>query len=202
MSKRHVMVDLETLGTSNRAAIIQIGACIFDPDKFGVGSKTIPTTTIVSSVQYNVTAQSSILLGDGVVDQSTIDWWRGQDEEARLKVFASEEPAISIVEALSSLKSFIGECCPSGVDGYWSHGSNFDIEILNGYYSRMAGIEFCPFRLIRDTRTLFDVAKSAGWVRGDRDPSLVAHVAVDDAIGQALDTCDALYHLGAIGHRT
>lgn len=195
MSKRHVMVDLETLGTSNRAAIIQIGACVFEPERF----RDMFRDTIVSSVQYNVTAQSSILLGDGVVDQSTIDWWRDQDEEARLKVFASEEPAISIVEALSSLKSFIGECCPNGVDGYWSHGSNFDIEILNGYYSRIAGMEFCPFRLIRDTRTLFDVANLAGWVRGDRDPSLVAHVAVDDAIGQALDTCDALYHLGAIG---
>ena len=63
----HVMLDLETLGTSSNAAIIVVGAIFFDPK---TGKTGVPFYQIVKGPQDN----------NGIIDADTVLWWMAQAE--------------------------------------------------------------------------------------------------------------------------
>ena len=70
------MVDLETMGKTNNAAIISIGAVFFDESAVYCGNSFYSVIDLRSSLDLNLT-----------VDASTILWWLQQNETAR-KEFA------------------------------------------------------------------------------------------------------------------
>jgi hypothetical protein len=176
---KHMMIDLETFGVGERAAIVQMGVCVFDPRP--------GPPSVVWTRQWNIHLKSSIALG-GEIDEDALMWWMKQSEEARMSVSA---PNLGILEAISNLK---GLYHIHGCEAVWSHGSCFDIAILNGYYRR-AGMESpWPYHAVRDTRTLYDLA--------DYRPSrVVAHTAMADAVAQARDV-QAAYELLAMRERS
>lgn len=71
------MIDLETLSSSPRAAIIQIGATIFDEET--IFTKHKATIDIEDAMKY------------GEVSASTLKWWLRQSEAARDSAFYGEE---------------------------------------------------------------------------------------------------------------
>jgi hypothetical protein len=166
----HLMLDLETMGKGPNAAIIAIGAVLFDKD--------IPPEHWLQ-FYCEVSLESSVR-GGGVIDPSTVLWWLEQAEEARSKFFNNKN-ANDIETALYALLSFIEK--GEGLDGVkvWGNGARFDNEILANAYKRMGIQVIWDFRNDRCYRT----------IKAENPEILfefygVKHCAVDDAMAQAL----------------
>lgn len=115
MSKKHVMLDLETMGLQPNAAIISIGAVHFGQED--IFSEFYTSVSLKSCLDHGLTQ-----------DQSTVDWWMKQSVEARSAWQTPDAP--QLMEALTQftvwLRSFGSEkeICP------WGNGADFDLVLL------------------------------------------------------------------------
>lgn len=160
----HVMIDLETLGTSPDAKILSIGIAAFDFVQEG-------SQSVFSSV---VSLDSQ----NGSVDEGTLQWWSNQSQLARETAFAIERqhPAA----AAQSVIGFLGS--QGGIEGVWAHGAGFDLPILRTFLASQGYKRPWNHQLERDTRTLAMVIRSLG----EEPPTMcnATHVAIQDAIDQ------------------
>lgn len=186
----HMMIDLETMGSGNDAAIVQIGAVKFDP--FVPGE-------IVGTWKQNVSLESSVH-GGGAMDPNTVLWWLNQSEEARLSVFPVREErkaihkdpdapvseGIAISSALRGLSLFYKNTPPSEpCVGLWAHAT-FDPVVIASAYRRANVALPWSFRDVRDLRTIIWLAPNAADYAyrqaGDEDGP--RHDALADALRQ------------------
>ena len=133
----HITFDLETLGNTSNAPIVQIGAV-----KFNDGG-------ITDTFLRNIDLTSLESLGFKL-DYSTISWWLNQPDEAIKSVFGDNLEKISLSKALYEFQEWIGKTADYN---YWSHAT-FDPPILVNNYKTMKKECPIPFRLHRDIRTL------------------------------------------------
>jgi len=154
----HVMVDLETFGTSNQAYIASIGAVCYTEDRstWKVFYRTISPTSP----------------GNGKLTASTVEWWLGQDESSRSALKVGQVP---LREALIEFSAFV----PDGAV-VWGNGATFDNVILRNAYERNGYEPPWKFRQDRCYRTLLSLFPSQDVVRVG-----TSHNALDDAITQA-----------------
>lgn len=180
---KHVMVDLETMGTATDSAIIAIGAVEFNPEggAFGFIEGDVDSTPDFGREFYvNVDLQSSIETGLRV-DASTVQWWLQQSEEARLKLL--EDPRVHINRALVDFSEWFRFRVEDGVrhpgpEFIWARGTDFDVAILKFAY-RAIGLEHpWAYNKGRDSRTYFD---ALGFDITKMENIGVAHNALDDA---------------------
>ncbi len=172
----HYVVDLETMGTGPKAAIVSIG-CV----RVEQGQIAVP-------FYERVDLQSSIAAG-GEVDASTMQWWLQQSAEARAEVNGSLG-ALDLNTALHLLAQFMadGRATPDKIL-VWGNGSSFDNVILRSAFERSWGKAPWQFWNDRDMRTLlaiFPEAKKAVDFVGTK------HHALDDALHEARQLCLAL----------
>ena len=138
----HLMVDIETLGTSANARIVSIGACVFSMDG------------VIDSAQWNVIQAKET---PGEIDESTTLWWIKQSEEAKQNTF-NQTKALSLDEALSNLSDMFVEHDFATI---WGNGVTFDIIILQNMFnavSRTVPWSFTQVRCMRSLRELTEVA--------------------------------------------
>lgn len=158
------MVDIETVATSNNAAIITIAAVRFDALNSDKEMKTLELLIDVEDAINNWKLD---------VDSGTIEWWGKQSKEAQYAAF-EKGPRITLDVALSSLAKFVG-----GSSRLWCQGMNFDPVILDNAYRAVGQPSPWMYYNWRDSRTLLsffnDLPKKSG----------TAHNAVDDAVWQA-----------------
>ena len=154
----HVMIDLETLGTSPGCAIVSIGACSFSRE--GI-DKVLYERIDVSDTRMRI-------------DPGTSCWWMRQSDAARSVFNPGGFHAPAVLTIFSDwFHAVAGE-------QIWGHGASFDAPILAAAY------EFyelpCPFKFwnMRDTRTIYELA----GVSPDRTAG-THHNALDDAKAQA-----------------
>ena len=122
----NIMLDLETMGNGNRAAIIAIGAVSFD------------SGGIIDRFYRQVSLQSSVDIGMEM-DASTVLWWMKQSDEARA-AFRGNENADHIAIALQDFAKWCESVCENIDDlSVWGNGAAFDNTILSSAY-RLAGI--------------------------------------------------------------
>jgi len=158
-----IMIDLETMSTSCIAGIMSIGAV-----KFKV------TGEVETLCHIGVDLQSCMNV-NMEVNADTILWWLKQSKENQERLIAL--PKVSLTVALQKMiNSF------NGLNKYgtcvWSHGSNFDIVILENA-CKLVGIPiWWKYSNIRDTRTVFDIFGYKYTAKGGHD-------ALDDATSQA-----------------
>lgn len=165
----HLMVDLETMGKQNNAAIVQIGACMFDMQTCEIGPTFLKNIHLATAMAHG-----------GTVDASTINFWLGQSEAARNSIrFGGED----IGEVLTEFTVYVEE--HSSVKDVLIYGNSprFDMEKLETAYLRLDmkapwywSHERC-FRTIRHQhpKVVYDTDD-----KGD-----TAHNALADAIFQA-----------------
>lgn len=110
---KHIMVDLETLGTVADAVILSIGAVKFDIDSDALDNNGFYASV---SIDSNLEAKRRI-------QEDTLIWWLAQDPSAQ-KVF--HEAKESLRSALISLGDWIGD----GNYQVWSNGADFDLPML------------------------------------------------------------------------
>lgn len=169
-----VMIDTETLGTRPGAAILSIGAVMFDPDGLG--------ETFYAPIDLSSCAAAGL-----AIDSATVLWWMQQSDEARAAAFPADAAPLQQV-----LLAFQAWFVAQGARYPWCHGATFDVPLLDAAFKACGLTTPWEFWNVRDTRTLYDVA----GVKVDRK-SGTHHHALDDAINQADAAARALRILGA-----
>lgn len=163
LSKKHVMVDIETLGTTCDSVILSIGACKFD---FTSGIDYNDTFYI------NIDPQSCKDVGMKI-DQATVKWWSQQSKEA-IAALKTPKP-VPVTEAIQ------GFCDWFKGDFIWCRGM-FDVPFLE-YAYKVTGVA-SPYKYWqamdhRTATTMLDVNFSA-----QRSGAADHHNALGDAIAQ------------------
>lgn len=164
----HIMIDLETLGTTPGCSILSIGAVFFDTEH-GLGSE-------LRTVVHRPSCASVGLFEDA----DTLAWWRRQSEAARRVLIEADQETVaySIESALEELNKF----CKLGTNAkVWGNGADFDNPILIAAY-KATGIKqgWKPYNG-RCYRTIKNLYKSVKLERVG-----VHHDCLDDAKSQAL----------------
>ena len=185
-----IMLDLETLGTGNNAAIVQIGAVAFNADGEN-GSLFTNSPDILRNAgqgfRMNVDlAQSS---KPGVYDQGAINFWLGQSEEARASITA---PGVPLGEALLAFAGWV-DAVGNGRHNVrlWSNGPTFDETILRAAYTRYEMDLPISFRGSRCCRTMIEMAELYGYNRREayrtafEAEGMVNHDGLADSVMQA-----------------
>lgn len=164
--KPHVMIDIETLSQHQNAVILSIGACKFTFEN-GITDKFYINVDPRSCKEYGLHIQ-----------QSTVDWWKQQSEEARNALKEDQRP---LPEALAKLNDFVGR---DKNQFLWANGSVFDFGILTSAYQacKMDTEKNWRYWQELDARTIYTFA----GVRNDkiRKEESGHHNALADAISQ------------------
>lgn len=171
----NVMIDLETMGKSNRAPITQIGAVVMDFERGELGD----------TFHIHVNLENSVRWG-GVMDASTVIWWLQQSPEARREF----EPGVhqkSLIEALCAFAKWLPP-----EPNVWGNGSRFDNEILDHAYRSCGLITPWGHRQDRCYRTIKALHPEVRYT-----PPAIKHHALEDAVAQAKHLLAILRPVGA-----
>lgn len=153
------MIDIETLGTSADAMVLQIGACEFDPITHQIGAK----------MKLNLYADEQ---KDRKIDFDTVRWWMEQDRVIAPEVF--NKPDTTIQVAKDMLKDFTKDA-----DCIWANPPQFDLVILQS----LLGVALWSHRKEHCFRTMKHIHDPYGRMK---PPSNTAkHDALADAVWQA-----------------
>jgi hypothetical protein len=170
---KHVMIDLETLGTQPGSVILSIGAVIFDP--------TLPSDECMGETLYRVVSTTSCIEHGLQTSQDTLDWWNKQSPEAWAVIDQANDnsnPAtFTLHHALSDLSDFL----PAGVK-VWSNGANFDQPLLDVAYDRVKLALPWKYWNSRCYRTVVALHPNE---KALRPATVLAHNALEDAKWQA-----------------
>jgi hypothetical protein len=170
---KHVMVDLETLGTSPGSVILSIGAVEFDPQgteiKAGPGYQFHQHIDLVDSMQQGFGVKADTLL-----------WWLNQSDEARSRIVRGQVGAPAIKYALSRFADWclMGAAIKEVV--IWGNGASFDNALLSEAYLKMRVDPPWEFWNDRCYRTIKGEYPDVKLVREGTH-----HDALHDAISQA-----------------
>ncbi len=176
MKNKHVMIDLETLGTVNMPVVLSIGVVKFNPWE-DYRNKPIKT---LDYQYYKPTLESCINLGCSIQDD-TLNWWKKQNREVIEEVL-SDNGRESIQRIMKDLYRFC-----NGRNVFWGQGAIFDYDILEDIANTIPiGVPW-KYHQIRDSRTLFDLAKP------EMPPA--THNALDDCYRQIIGVQSAFRKL-------
>ncbi|AFH21867.1 exonuclease [environmental Halophage eHP-11] len=151
------MIDIETLGRSEGAAIVELGACCFDAG--GVGKTFDESICLVSCQDHGLE-----------IDAETLEWWLSQDSEAR-ECLVGGRPLEAVLSEFNQWYD---------ADEVWARSPVFDCNILTAAYHAVGMSTPWEFWETRDQRTLTNLHEEI-----DTDRDGIEHRAVDDAVYQA-----------------
>ncbi len=160
---KHVMIDLETLGTSADAVWLSIAAIQFDPYTGQMGER------------FNVNVDLGQAMKDRKISPSTLQWWLEQRPEIMKKMFDSPQ---DLNEALYTFKEW---CETLGIDYPWGNSASFDLGILVNTYTSW-GIEL-PWKFYNERcyRTIATLA-GIGVIKDDKkahDPMYDCEIQIE-----------------------
>ena len=162
---RHLMLDLETLGTTPGCVVLSIGAVEFDLDG------------IKSEFHAHIDVDSSTALGLKV-DARTVMWWLDQSKEAQNALLQADPfPIHDVLDALSDTFDWKDL-------KVWANGASFDFPILEAVYK--AAHRTVPWKYYNqmDFRTMKNLVPKDSYELLRARPG-TAHDALDDARAQA-----------------
>jgi hypothetical protein len=166
---KHVMVDLETLGTTADAVILSIGAVRFDLD----------TGEISDEGFYSSVSVESNLEHKRRISEDTLIWWFKQEAAARQVFF---EPKEHLDDSLVHFSNWLA----NDENIMWSNGADFDLPMLAHAYTSMSMEVPWKFWNNRCFRTY----KNLPGAKSVRTPDMgVKHNAMADALTQAQTLC-------------
>jgi hypothetical protein len=165
------MLDMETLAVSPNATILTIGAQGFDPF-----SDIFTEDTYYERIDLDSQEGRD-------VDDSTVEWWGKQSEEAQAEAFG-EDNRIPLKDALEKLTPILWKA-----ERIWANGTTFDIVILENAY-RSCGLNLpWQFWQVMDARTVYKM-------QGQRASLGNNHNALEDCVKQIDMLQECLKNLG------
>jgi len=135
---KHVMLDIETMGTGHNSVIVSIGAVFFNIETGEKGD------TFYRKINFQDCLDHGLQ-----ITASTVEWWMHQNESTRDKI--SKEKGVTLAAALSSLGIFLQSDNKVHV---WGNSARFDIGIVQNAYNKLNVPIPWDFRLELDVRTL------------------------------------------------
>lgn len=163
---KHIMLDVETLGTAADAVILSIGAVRFDLDSDKIGDEGFYASV---SVESNLDWKRR-------VQEDTLIWWMKQAPAAQT-VFHEAKTPLDV--ALSDFSDWMADTPDAYV---WSMGADFDLPMIAHAFRSMSmevPWKFWNSRCARTYKTLPQAAKVKIARAGTH------HNALDDAVYQA-----------------
>ncbi len=170
----HVMLDLETMGNTSNAAIVSIGAVVFNPITGELGADFEVVVNLKSSAYYSD------------IDASTVTWWLTQSEEAR-SIFLRETPKSTLKDALLELNQWFADLGDAKDIQVWGNGSGFDnVILMNAFKATRIKPSFLHWN-DRDVRTIVEMGRSILGINPKETMTREGthHSALDDAKFQA-----------------
>jgi hypothetical protein len=180
MPDRHLMVDIETLDVEISAAIVAIGAVVFDPRGEELGEEFSVTISKASNRRECRT-----------VSERTMEWWAMQSPEAQAAVFEGDHQPLGA--ALDNFTRWINRLDPT-CTRVWAKSPDFDCSILKHACDHFGFIWPFKFWETRCCRTILELAYPEG------EPPFIdvegpKHDALHDAKVQAHEVQHAFHVL-------
>lgn len=166
-----VMIDLETLGTSPAAVVLEIGVVCFDPVRMEMGPELRREVSMRSPDQQ-----------EREVDEETFMWWAGRISDGVM--MPGLHDGMTLRNALVELDEFLRRYWDSKGE-VWSWGIDFDLGILVDAMRDYQINSPWKYAQQRDARTLCKVL-------GVEREGEVLHAAVDDARQEAAAVLKAM----------
>ena len=166
----NLMLDLETMDTAHTAAIVSIGAVMFD--ETGIGETFYKTIHLESNIDFGRTIGAKSVL-----------WWLQQSEEARKEIYSPANP-VDLPLALMDFRSFFSQ---QGAVYVWGNGADFDNMILGNAYDSdklQRPWSYSKNRCYRTLLSLIPGIHDDPYVKQCYEER-VAHNALADALCQA-----------------
>jgi DNA polymerase III epsilon subunit-like protein len=164
--KKSVMVDIETLGTSPKSAIISIGACVFKPHE-----------TQTAEELYENSFYSNIYFDqDREIQPGTVQWWFKQSDAARSSLHDNPQTLATALQKLI-------EWYPKDTDTIFANDPDFDVVLLNDALAQCDKAPPWKYYQHRSCRTVIDLAFNGQKPKFENG---VAHNALDDVVKQAM----------------
>jgi len=181
MPDRHMMIDIETLDTAVTAAILAIGAVVFNPR----GEILEDTFHVTISADENEKHGRT-------VSRSTVAWWHQQDQEAQDAVFKG--PHVPLNLALANFAQWVNRMVPT-CTRVWAKSPDFDCNILIHACAEQNVLWPFKFWEGRCVRTIMELAYAGGDFP-HIDMEGPKHDALADAKLQAMQVQHSYYVLG------
>lgn len=190
MTMEHVMIDLETLDTTDSSYILSIGAVLFDPD-----------AGIVDGGHFYTAVQGE--QPGRTMSRSTVQWWMNDPRvSSAARTVFTDQTAKQLRAVLEGLLSWLRVGNASGHHlaplFYWANDPDFDVSILKHACAQHSLVWPGRYNSGRSFRTIthrafgYDSdgrANVKAWPA--RNPNLVEHHALHDAIYEAQVVCAA-----------
>ena len=169
---KDLMIDIETMGNTPNAVMIQLAGIFFDRKTGETGREFCMSLNIEACERLGF-----------VKDQSTEDWWKTQNQNVLHEILNKTETPIVVI---SKFVEFLGKDIKDIL--VWSHAT-FDFPIVQNYLKKLTP-SFMPYRGARDIRTLVDLSgidlNKYDWANGK------THNALDDCKFQIKYCVDAM----------
>jgi exodeoxyribonuclease VIII len=170
--KNNIMIDIETLGRSHNAVIVQIAAVQFDPLTGEMGSEFLCFIDAENAQKHH----------NRKIDASTAIWWLKQSDEARKAVFENAE-RLTLFDAMLELRGFIDIIIAENLDDViiWGNSPSFDLEILKSSFNTCGINNKWEYYNERDFRTISKIFPDIAQTHKYKG---VHHFALDDCKSQ------------------
>jgi len=179
---KHVMLDLETMGTGTFSTILSIGAVAFDPYLTGVDDSFEVFIDPVDCQRVGLQ-----------MDWGTITWWMDKDQEVARELLLRniKEKGHDLPTALGAFRDWLEPHVGAAI---WGFGATFDNVLLRNAYKAIGEPAPWSWRSDRCFRTIVKLAPEI------EKPSTgeVLHSALGDAITQAKWMQEIVAHLGLV----
>lgn len=136
---KDIMLDIETLGVSEKAVMIQLAAVRFNRSTGEIGGEFCMSATPESCEEHGF-----------LRDESTEQWWATQNQEVFNDILNN---AVRVEQVIQQFNGFLQ---PHKETIVWSHAT-FDFPIVQNYLKKMSSYHM-NFRNARDIRTLVDLS--------------------------------------------
>jgi hypothetical protein len=170
MDNVHVMVDLEALGNVPHTGIlIAIGAIAFTMDN-EIVYPTVDDFAVCArgaNFFYPIDTVNQSCYGF-IIEDETLQWWLAKERREQLCEFINSQYKVVLRDACEKFAWWLQSVCPQQKAlKLWSHGVTYDCIHLAQKWPIVLKQSFntvCPFRQMRDTRTIFATYEEA-WGR-------------------------------------
>lgn len=168
----HVMVDIETFGTSSNSVITSISLVEFD----------INTGKTNREVEYHIDINSSLEAGLHI-DGGTVLWWLSQPKEAQeLLVGGQHVAGFQLIEVLNYVADFLNT-----TQYIWGNSPRLDLGLMADSYKKLNMDIPWDFRKERDVRTLVAFAPE---IKENMEFVGTPHYGIDDCHHQIKYCCE------------
>ena len=168
---KDLMIDIETMGNTPNAVMIQLAAVFFDRKTGETGKEFCKSLAISSCEDFGFTK-----------DESTMKWWEEQNQKVLNEILEKGENALVVMD---SFVDFLGKDIKDVI--VWSHAT-FDFPIVQNYLKAVTK-SYMNYKGARDIRTLVDLS---GIDLDKYDWSNKTHNALDDCKFQIKYCVDAI----------